>query len=229
MVVIYYKNSRDMMVEFQDEHKAKVKCQKSTFEKGTVSNPFHPTVYGIGYLGILPELNVSLRDYRPYNIWRMMLRRCYQSEVSKSYKSYEECYVCEEWHCFSNFLKWHNENYYEIKDVEMHLDKDILKKGNKVYSPSTCIYTPQDVNKLFTTQHQKRKYPQGVFYHKKDKVFVYYSHKYRKTIEGCKTSEEAYSCYIKDKQETIVERAEFYKKYIPSELYEALINYKVVA
>lgn len=228
MVVIYYKNSRDMIVEFQDEHKAKVKCQKETFEKGTVSNPFHPTVYGIGYLGDLPEINVPLRSYHPYNTWRIMLRRCYQSEVSKSYKTYETCYVCDEWHCFSNFLKWHNDNYYEIDGVKIQLDKDILVKGNQIYSPETCIYAPMDINELFKISRSNKKYPQGVFYHKRDNVFMAYKHN-PKRCEGYKTLQEAHMAYLNDKQKTILEKAELYKNDIPNKLYQALISYEVVA
>lgn len=228
MVVVYYKNSRDMMVEFQDEHKAKVKCQKGTFEKGTVSNPFHPTVYGIGYLGELPELNIPLRDYHPYNIWRMMLRRCYQSEISKSYKTYEECYVCDEWHCFSNFLKWHNENYYEINGVEIQLDKDILVKGNQVYSPNTCVYAPMDINELFKVSRSSRKYPQGVFYHKRDKRFMAYNYN-SKESDRYNTLREAHEAYLRNKQNAIAEKAELYREDIPNRLYQALVNYKVVA
>lgn len=227
MVVVNYKNSRDMVVEFQDKHKSKVKCQKSTFEKGTVSNPFHPTVYGVGYLGNLPELNVSLRTFHPYNVWRLMLRRCYDTE-SKLYKTYRNCFVCKEWLCFSNFLKWHNENYYEIDDIQMQLDKDILSNRNKMYSPNTCIYVPADINEMFKIQQKERNYPQGVFYHKKDKVFVYYSYKYKKTVGNYKTEKEAHFNYLKDKQEKILERAEFYKDNIPNNLYQALKNYKVV-
>lgn len=227
MIVLNYKNSRDMMIEFQDEHKTKVKCQKGTFEKGTVSNPFHPTIYNVGYLGNLPQLSVPLRDFHPYNVWRLMLRRCYDTK-SKPYETYRNCIVCKDWFCFSSFLKWHNVNYYEIDGVHMQLDKDILSNENKTYSPDTCIYVPADINEMFKIQRKDRNCPQGVFYHKRDKAYVYYSYKHKKTVGNYKTVKDAHLDYLKDKQEAILERAEFYKNDIPNKLYLALINYKVV-
>ena len=49
------------------------------------------------------------------------------------------CSVCEEWKHFSNFKKWFDENYIEGFDI----DKDILIKGNKVYSPEACSFVPR--------------------------------------------------------------------------------------
>ena len=46
----------------------------------------------------------------------------------------------KEW--FDNPVNGYKEGY--------SLDKDILVKGNKIYSPETCCFVPQDVNILFT-------------------------------------------------------------------------------
>lgn len=53
---------------------------------------------------------------------------------------------------FSNFLKWFNGNY--IKGYA--LDKDILIKGNKVYSPETCCFVPYEINTLVTNRKNGR-------------------------------------------------------------------------
>ena len=43
------------------------------------------------------------------------------------------------------------------------LDKDILVKGNKIYSPDTCCFVPKEVNTVFTKRQSKRgDYPIGV-------------------------------------------------------------------
>ena len=66
----------------------------------------------------------------------------------------------------------------------MELDKDILFKGNKIYSPSTCIYVPHRINSLFTKSDSARgDYPIGVTYHKRDCVYeskLSYLNKYGK-------------------------------------------------
>ena len=49
--IIKYNNAHDILIEFQDDHKTKVNIQYSKFKNGGVKNPFHPSVYGIGYLG----------------------------------------------------------------------------------------------------------------------------------------------------------------------------------
>lgn len=73
-----------------------------------------------------------------YSIWKAMLARCYSASHHKRYPTYSNCSVCKEWHLFSNFKKWFDENYIE----GYHLDKDILVQDNKVYSPQTCVFIP---------------------------------------------------------------------------------------
>lgn len=73
-----------------------------------------------------------------YRKWFDMLNRCY----SNKYPTYEGCYVCDEWLRFTTFKSWMEQQDYESK----HLDKDILVKGNKVYSPETCVFVSLDLN-----------------------------------------------------------------------------------
>ena len=41
MKIVEYKNTKDIIVEFQDEYKAKVHTQYGAFKKGNVKNVFH--------------------------------------------------------------------------------------------------------------------------------------------------------------------------------------------
>lgn len=75
-----------------------------------------------------------------YRTWKSMLRRCY---YEKDNISYNDCKVCEEWLLFSNFKSWMEEQNYE---AGLHLDKDILVPGNKLYSPSNCVFIPNEIN-----------------------------------------------------------------------------------
>jgi len=77
-----------------------------------------------------------------YAKWRDMVSRCY----SKGTHTYEGCSVCESWLTFSNFRAWMVEQEWK----GLHLDKDILFEGNKIYSPSCCSFVTQAINSFFT-------------------------------------------------------------------------------
>ena len=166
-----------------------------------------------------------------------MLRRCYNNNQRDRNKrpKYDGCTVCEEWHNFQNFAEWYEENYYEIKEEKMCLDKDILVKGNKIYSPQTCVFVPNRINVLFTKSDKIRgDFPIGVTYHKRDKVFeskMCYMDK-NKIKHSCylgryNTSEEAFQSYKQAKENYIKQVADEYKDKIPEILYKAMYKYKV--
>lgn len=75
-----------------------------------------------------------------YMTWKSMLRRCYDESYHRT--SYRDCYVCDEWLVFSNFKAWMEK---QITN-NLHLDKDILVMGNKIYSPENCAFVPHLVN-----------------------------------------------------------------------------------
>ena len=158
-----------------------------------------------------------------------MLRRCYSEKRLKDKPTYINCFVCEEWYDYQNFAKWYDENYYEIITEQMDLDKDILFKNNKIYSPETCIFAPQSINKLFTKANIKRgNFPIGVSYDNRENKFVITRCGYQsdgKYYFNC--IEEAFSKYKALKEEHIKEIANKYKDKIPKKLYIALLNYEV--
>lgn len=92
------------------------------------------------------------RLHPAYNSWKCMLRRCYDPKDLSKNPSYIGCYVCDEWKYFSNYLIWWKDNYIE----DFQLDKDILYFGNKVYSPETCIFIPQWLNKFVVASDRNR-------------------------------------------------------------------------
>ena len=112
----------------------------------------------------------------------------------------------------------------------MCLDKDILSKGNKIYSPNTCIFVPQNINILFTKRNKSRgNLPIGVCYHKQDgKYMSKCSFGDGQKYLGCyDTPQEAFQIYKEYKEKYIKEVADKYKEYIPQKLYETMYNYEV--
>jgi len=98
-----------------------------------------------------------------YKVWQSMLQRCYAQEWLDKYPTYIGCSVCNEWLVFSNFKKWMQTQDWQNKQ----LDKDLLVKGNKEYSPNTCIFVSQKLNKLCNVSKCRRgKYKLGVSFEK---------------------------------------------------------------
>ena len=121
------------------------------------------TLYGIAINDTDYVINGSSGTCVFYRRWAGMLTRCYSKAYMASRVNYEACTVCDEWLLFSNFKKWMKNQDWQDKQ----LDKDILVKGNNIYSPETCIFITQQINTLLNSQKSKRgKYPQGVSFRK---------------------------------------------------------------
>lgn len=233
--IIDYKANKDVIVKF--ENGEVIHCIYNQFKLGTLQSKYYPSVHNIGYLGegLYEVKENNNKDITiQYKTWSSMLGRCY-SDNNKKDKTYKNCSVCEEWHNFQNFAKWFDENYYEVENEVMELDKDILHKGNKIYSPENCIFVPNRINCLFTKNNINRgEYPIGVTYHKRDCVFESACNKMinnrKKSIYLGRYSnpEEAfYKGYKPFKENYIKEVANQYKDMIPERLYNAMMKYEV--
>lgn len=140
------------------------------------------------------------------------------------YPTYIGCEVNKYWHNFQNFGDWFKENWKPYMDSSWCLDKDILVKGNKVYSPETCCFVPNEINSLFTKRQNKRgDYPIGV--NKEYNKFRVRLNKLNISLRS--TPEEAFYDYKIAKEQHIREIADKWKSLIEEKVYKALINYKV--
>lgn len=232
MKIIKYKNANNIDILFIDDGYISKNRTYDEFQKGGIRNPYVPTVCNVGYIGegIYKSIYKNKKT-KIYQVWQSMLQRCYDNKLQEKYISYVDCTVCDEWHNFQNFAEWFEENYYEIENEIMQLDKDILIKGNKIYSPDTCIFVPQSINELFTKRKNHRgKYPIGVRCDKKTKKFVSQCHTGKKSQEYLgffNTELEAFKAYKEFKESYIKQVADEYKEKIPEKLYNAMYNYKV--
>lgn len=77
-----------------------------------------------------------------YRRWKNMIQRVYSEKYTDRWPTYKECSICTPWLTFSNFKSWMEKQDWEGKV----LDKDILIKGNKLYSPDTCVFVSHIVN-----------------------------------------------------------------------------------
>ena len=230
MTIIKYTNTSNILVKFENGYT--VKANYLNFKTGEIKSPYDKSVYNIGYIGegkYKPKIN-SIKTEQ-YNSWYDMMKRCYSNVLHKKRPTYIGCTVCDEWHNFQNFAKWYDKNYYEIENQRMCLDKDILHKGNKIYSPETCIFVPQNINSLFTKTNALRgKYPIGVRFRKdcnKYNSCCSNGNKKRICLGVYNTPEEAFYVYKNYKENLIKQIADKYKNKIPQKLYNAMYKYKV--
>lgn len=226
MTIIEYYNANNLIVLFDKTNKTK-KCAYREFKNGSVTDNFYPSVCGIGYVGDTTIVKDKKKVKDSYSVWANMIFRCHSPRVTKKHIAYVDCSVCEEWLCYANFEKWYNDNFYSVGEEKMQLDKDIIVKNNKLYSPHTCIFVPQRINSLLTKRKMSRgKYPIGVTYSKK-------VGKFEPQVQGCgwlgyyDTPEEAFYVYKENKEKLIKKMADSIKEFIPIKLYNALYNYRV--
>lgn len=149
-------NSRDSTVEFIDTGYT-TKTNPNNIENGRVKDKLMPTVFDIGFIGD-GEHKANTAAYRK---WSGMISRCY-NELNKSYKSYSDCTIDDEWFNYQNFASWF---YDQDAPNDFELDKDTLIDGNRVYSPETCLLISKSDNikaKVASNDNNKHGYA-GVY------------------------------------------------------------------
>ncbi|MDD3173373.1 MAG: AP2 domain-containing protein [Herbinix sp.] len=168
----------------------------------------------------------SIRQSDIFKRWYDMHYRCYSVKLHERYPSYIGCSAFDEWKDFGNYYEWHKENHYEIEGQKMDLDKDILVKGNKIYSPETCIFVPHEINTMFINGKKNRgEYPVGVSWDNSKNRFR--AQVKSKKLGTFKTAEQAFAAYKAEKEKQIKELAKKYKGLIPDRLYDAMVHWKI--
>ena len=219
--IVEYFGNKNCTVKFEDGILIS-NLQYGNIKKGNIRNVFHKSVHNNGYLGIGKyKCIVNTRITKVYNTWKGILERCYDEKYQEKRPTYKGCTVDECWHNFQNFAKWYEEKYI----TGYQLDKDILIKDNKIYSPETCCFVSQEINKLFIKSNASRgKYPIGVNKHISGKFQSQLNKKHLGTFD---TPEEAFQAYKIAKEKYIKEIANKYKNKITTDCYTAMLNYKI--
>ena len=220
---------KNLTIEFENGY-IKQGVSLTTVKKGNIQNPYCKSVCGVGYLGEGEYKTSRFNNEKIlyYYKWQGMLERCYSNKALERKSNYKGVTVCEEWHNFQVFAQWFEENFSLETMQGWHLDKDILAKGNKIYSPETCCIVPIEINNIFVrNRHIKRTLPIGV-----RKVGIKYVAEIcifnkNKNLGVFKTIEEAFQVYKTAKEQYIKEVADKWKDLISDQVYEAMHNYQV--
>lgn len=222
--ILEYNSARDVLIEFLDTGYQTHAAITDIRHGCNIKDRLKPSVLGVGLVGdgnYALQINKVRTKYG--SVWKKMLDRCYNPK-HMSYKSYGAIgvHVCNEWLNLQNFAKWFEDNYIE----GWQLDKDIMIKNNKIYSPDTCCFLPEEINKCFEKRASCRgDYPLGVIFDKRTK-------KYRASLENkylgqYETVEEAFLKYKTEKEAKIKSLVEKYSELLPDRTKQALLSYIV--
>ena len=236
MRIIEYNKCSDIVIEFQDKYKTRVYTNYQAFNSGNVNNPYYPSAYGVGITGNKYPVSVNRKNIKEYRTWRDMLRRCFDEEYREKHPTYKDTTCCDDWLLYENFYEWlHKQENFDkwLNGKRWSIDKDIIIKGNKIYSPDTCLLVPHNVNSLFTKGDAMRndlsigvaKCSDGYMAHchntfksKKSEYIGIYS-----------TPKQAFQAYKKYKENIIkqIAQEEYNKGNIIEKCYDAMMEYKV--
>lgn len=231
MKIVEYNNADDVVVEFQDEYKTRVRTKYGAFKNGEVRNPYHKSECGVGIIGNKYPIRVNGKIIKEYKAWHNMLERCFKSRN----RTYENVTCCNEWLLYENFYEWiHSQDNFDrwLIGDRWEVDKDIIIKGNKIYSPETCCLVPHNINCLFLRKEASRgELPIGVSLPKnRSKYLAHISNNNGTSYIGYyETVYEAFQAYKEHKENLIKQIAqdEYSKNNITKRCYEAMMKYEV--
>ena len=157
---VYTNNAGQTFIILQKEGK---KCLIKFLETGYVRSALYENLivgkvrdlyavasYGVGYDGEFKKVHYWKQAKQ---LWRNMLKRCYCEKDQKGY--FGKCEVDVRWHCFANFLEDlpHLKNFdlwlkgQNTNSDKYNLDKDLICKGNTIYSRDLCCFITEYENK----------------------------------------------------------------------------------
>ena len=242
--ILKSKNSGDFKIlKYNDRANVEIQFLKTGFEtvarlshirNGKVKDPYSPSVYGIGVLGTKYPSRVNGRNTKEYDLWQSMLTRCYSDGFKNKRPTYEGCEVSDNFKSYEYFYEWCNEQIGFGNDGNgnpFQLDKDLLVKGNKVYSENTCVFIPSEINSLLIKCTASRgEHLIGVYWSKTANAFVARVSRNKGGSEHLglfKTEIEAFNAYKQAKESYLREQANKWKGKIDPRAYNALMNYQV--
>lgn len=236
-VVTEYKDALNVLVKWQDGSESW--HPSSHILSGSIKPLMQPSLEGIGYFGVgrFVPYSYSSGEHAPekiYAYWSRMINRCYnEKEMMKSKgKSYIDKFVRDDWHNFQSFVEWAlTQPNWHFHGFE--LDKDLLVKGNKVYSQDACCFLPQEVNS-FLAERADGEYGKGVNRispktpnSKEGFIARCFVGDERKYLGFFSKPEEAFAAYKKCKEDYAKVLAEKRRDQLTNAAYNALMSFTV--
>lgn len=167
------------------------------------------------------------KTLKEYYLWQDLLKRCYSPKYHQRRPTYIGCSASENFKSYSYFHEWVQQQI-GFGQKGFQLDKDLIFKGNKLYSEDTCLFLPNELNALLIFRKADRgSFPLGVSAHK-GKFLAQCLRRPAPTFIGYfDTPEEAFLAYKQAKESYIKLQAEKWKDRIDIRAYAALMAYEV--
>ena len=231
--IVKYNNSRNVEIQFINTG-YETSAQLEHIKNGNVKDPYVASVHGVGIAGAKYPITINGVHTKEYELWCNMLKRCYSDTYQKKQPTYKGCEVSDNFKSYEYFYDWCHKQIGFDNDGNgnpFQLDKDLLVKGNKVYSEDSCVFIPAEVNTLLVKSTASRgKHLIGVCWsntHKAFKAQVSKSKGKKEHLGSFNTEIEAFNAYKTAKESFIKEQANKWKGNIDERAYEALMNYQV--
>lgn len=164
-----------------------------------------------------------------------MVSRC-NVEQQGAAAYYRDCTHASEWLSYDNYIAWARVQVgfmqRDSKGRVFQLDKDILNKGNKSYSPENCVFVPPALNTFLVTNKVKRgNYPLGVSFSKEKQRFkselrLHFT-RTKKHLGYFDTPEEAFYAYKLAKEALAKVLASHYTGWVDNRVIFALNNLNI--
>ena len=227
--VLKYHDNRNVAIQFLKTGYETI-VQLVSIRSGKIKDPHLPSVYGVGVVGTKYPTTINGVQTKEYALWTGVLERCYSETLKERRPTYEGCEVSDNFKRYEYFYEW-CQNQVGFGNKGWQLDKDLLIKGNKVYSESTCVFIPAEINLLLVKNTASRgEHLIGVIWCKTKKAFIAQVSKNKgkqKNLGSFNTELEAFKAYKTAKEAFIKEQANKWKSKIDPRAYSALMNYTV--
>lgn len=186
-------------------------------------------VQGIGINDNKYPTQIKGTRVKEYELWVNMLERCYSKRLHTRRPTYIGCSVSDNFKHYSYFYQWcQTQVGFGLKGSD--LDKDIVLRGNKIYSENTCVFVPYEVNSFFIERGADRgEYPIGVSFYKAIGKYIARCNVNSKSkhLGYFTTPEEAFITYKQFKEDLCKQTALKWKASIDPRVYDAMMNWHV--
>lgn len=179
-----------------------------------------------------PANDKNGKQIKEYGAWKNMKERCTCSKDSRLFKNYGDCYASENFMSYSYFYEWcQKQKGFHIDGSQ--LDKDLLKKGNKVYSEDFCAFLPKEINKFLVSLAGRRgDYLIGVYLHKRSNKFharcsYGFGSGQSKYLGSFDHEIDAFYAYKRYKESMALNFYQKYKNVLGDDVLQALLSFKV--